>query len=33
MNKAFIIFANVQSDEAENGLNILLEELKKQYGR
>lgn len=33
INKAFIIFANVQSDEAEKGINILLEELKKQYGR
>jgi CubicO group peptidase (beta-lactamase class C family) len=33
INKAFVIFANVQSDKAESGLNILLEELKKQYGR
>ena len=32
-NKAFIIFANVQSDEADNGLIILLDELKRKYGR
>ena len=32
-NKAFILFANVQSPEADTGLNILLDELKKQYGR
>jgi CubicO group peptidase (beta-lactamase class C family) len=32
IDKAFIIFANVQSDEAENGINALLAELKKQYG-
>jgi len=31
-DKAFIIFANVQSDEAEKGLKILTNELKKQYG-
>jgi CubicO group peptidase (beta-lactamase class C family) len=30
--KAFIIFANVQSDEADKGLYSLLEELKKKYG-
>ncbi|WP_435352702.1 serine hydrolase domain-containing protein [Emticicia sp. SJ17W-69] len=30
-NKAFILFANVQSDEAENGLKIVFEELKKKY--
>jgi len=33
IDRAFIIFANVQSDEAENGMNVLLNELKKQYGR
>ncbi len=32
INKAFIVFANVQSDDAESGLNLLLEELKRQYG-
>jgi CubicO group peptidase (beta-lactamase class C family) len=32
IDKAFIIFANVQSDEAENGIVILLDELKKRYG-
>ena len=31
-DKAFIIFANVQSDEADEGLKILLEELKRKYG-
>lgn len=30
-DRAFIIFANVQSDEANQGLNILLEELKRKY--
>lgn len=29
--KAFILFANVQSDEAENGLKKVFEELKKKY--
>lgn len=33
IDKAFIIFANVQSAEAEEGMNILLKKLKKQYGR
>lgn len=32
-DKAFIIFANVQSDEVDNGLNILLDELKRKYGK
>ncbi|MEO8532510.1 MAG: serine hydrolase [Flavobacterium sp.] len=32
INKAFIIFANVQSEEADKGLMVLLEELQKQYG-
>jgi CubicO group peptidase (beta-lactamase class C family) len=31
-DKAFIIFANIQSDEAEEGLKILLDELKRKYG-
>lgn len=31
-DRAFIIFANVQSDEAEAGLKVLLDELKKKYG-
>jgi hypothetical protein len=31
-DKAFIIFANIQSDEADNGLKILLDELKRKYG-
>lgn len=31
-DKAFIIFANVQSDEADKGLKILLDELKRKYG-
>lgn len=30
-DKAFIVFANVQSNEANTGLNILLEELKLTY--
>ncbi|WP_264535854.1 serine hydrolase domain-containing protein [Flavobacterium sp. N1736] len=32
INKAFILFANVQSEEADKGLLILLEELQKNYG-
>ncbi len=32
INKAFIIFANVQSEEADKGLMLLLDELQKQYG-
>ncbi|WP_281231121.1 serine hydrolase domain-containing protein [Flavobacterium gelatinilyticum] len=32
INKAFVIFANVQSEEADKGLMLLLEKLKKQYG-
>ncbi|WP_431243687.1 serine hydrolase domain-containing protein [Flavobacterium sp. P21] len=32
INKAFIIFANVQSEEADKGLMLLLEDLQKQYG-
>jgi|GEM_PF-6909481 len=31
-DKAFILFANVQSNEAEKGLMILLDELKIKYG-
>ncbi|WP_051951385.1 serine hydrolase [Flavobacterium sp. ASV13] len=31
INKAFIIFANVQSEEADKGLMLLLDELQKQY--
>lgn len=31
-NRAFIIFANIQSEKADNGLMLLLEELQKQYG-
>jgi CubicO group peptidase (beta-lactamase class C family) len=31
INKAFILFTNVQSDEADEGLNVLLAELKKRY--
>jgi CubicO group peptidase (beta-lactamase class C family) len=31
-DKAFILFTNVQSDEADKGLKILLEELKRKYG-
>lgn len=30
-NKAFILFANVQSDEAEKGIEILFDELNKKY--
>lgn len=30
-DRAFVIFANIQSEEAEKGMNVLLEELKKQY--
>jgi CubicO group peptidase (beta-lactamase class C family) len=33
IDKAFILFANIQSDEAEKGMNIVLKELKKQYGK
>lgn len=32
INKAFILFANVQSEKADKGLMMLLEELQKQYG-
>ncbi|WDF63683.1 serine hydrolase domain-containing protein [Flavobacterium sp. KACC 22763] len=32
IDKAFIIFANVQSEEADKGLMLLLAELQKQYG-
>ncbi|MBE8725054.1 serine hydrolase domain-containing protein [Flavobacterium hungaricum] len=32
VNKAFIIFCNVQSEEADKGLMLLLEKLQKQYG-
>ncbi|MCV9927196.1 beta-lactamase family protein [Flavobacterium sp. LS1R49] len=32
-NKAFILFANVQSENADKGLNILFEELNKRYGK
>ena len=30
-NKAFILFTNIQSDKAEEGLNLLLGELKRHY--
>ncbi|TPG44443.1 serine hydrolase domain-containing protein [Flavobacterium pectinovorum] len=32
INKAFILFANVQSEEADKGLLLLLEELQNKYG-
>ena len=32
INKAFIIFANVQAEEADKGLMLLLEKLQQQYG-
>lgn len=32
VNKAFILFANVQSEEADKGLVLILEELEKKYG-
>lgn len=32
-DKAFIVFANVQSEKAEKGLTTLLNELKKQYSK
>jgi CubicO group peptidase (beta-lactamase class C family) len=32
LNKAFILFANVQSEEADKGLVLILEELEKKYG-
>ncbi|MEO6174638.1 MAG: serine hydrolase domain-containing protein [Flavobacterium circumlabens] len=32
INKAFVIFANVQSEEADKGLMLLLGQLQKQYG-
>jgi hypothetical protein len=32
INKAFLLFANVQSEEADKGLLILLEELQNKYG-
>ncbi len=31
INKAFIIFANVQSEKADKGLMLILDEMKKQY--
>jgi CubicO group peptidase (beta-lactamase class C family) len=31
INKAFIVFANVQSEEADKGLMLLLEKLQKEY--
>lgn len=31
INKAFIIFANVQSEEADKGLMLILDEMKKEY--
>lgn len=31
-NRAFILFANVQSEDADTGLRILLDELKSYYG-
>ncbi|KUJ63105.1 hypothetical protein AR687_02820 [Flavobacteriaceae bacterium CRH] len=32
INKAFILFANVQSEEADKGLVLILKELEKKYG-
>jgi CubicO group peptidase (beta-lactamase class C family) len=32
INKAFILFANVQSEEADKGLLLILEELENKYG-
>jgi CubicO group peptidase (beta-lactamase class C family) len=32
INKAFILFANVQSEEADKGLMLLLDKLKTKYG-
>lgn len=32
-NKAFIFFANVQSDKVEEGITALFEELQKRYGK
>lgn len=32
INKAFILFANVQSEEADRGLILILETLEKKYG-
>ena len=32
LDLAFLIFMNVQSEEAEKGMNVLLEELNKRYG-
>lgn len=32
INKAFIIFCNVQSEEADKGLMLFLDKLQKQYG-
>ena len=32
INKAFILFANVQSESADKGLVLILEELEKKYG-
>jgi CubicO group peptidase (beta-lactamase class C family) len=32
IDKAFILFANVQSEEADKGLMLLLDELQNQYG-
>lgn len=31
LDRAYILFANIQSDEAEKGLNLLLDQLKKKY--
>jgi hypothetical protein len=31
MDRAYIIFANVQSEEANKGLMVLLEELKRTF--
>jgi hypothetical protein len=32
IDKAFIIFANVQAEEADKGLMLLLEELQTKHG-
>jgi CubicO group peptidase (beta-lactamase class C family) len=32
IDKAFILFANVQSEEADKGLTLILEKLEKKYG-
>lgn len=31
LDRAYILFANIQSDDAEKGLNLLLDQLKKKY--